>query len=80
MLNDLAIRKQMSGGSSGGVTDPNNKYSLPGSAVGRTGLRSHKVSQHDANCPATLPRRRHANVTPSPEVLSAALSREFRQH
>ncbi|CAG7725378.1 unnamed protein product [Allacma fusca] len=68
MLNDLALRKKMSG------SDP--KSSLPGSAVGRTGLRGKVV--HDANGPATLPRRRHGlggAVTPSPEVLSAALNR-----
>jgi len=80
MLNDLALRKQMSGSS-----DP--KHSLPGSTASRTsggggGFRGpHKHGQVDANGPATLPRRRpgHAGMTPSPEVLSAALDRKCFQ-
>ncbi|CAL8080934.1 unnamed protein product [Orchesella dallaii] len=74
MLNDLAIRKQMNISGSSANLDP--KHSLPGSVVGRTGLRGHRTLNQDVNGPATLPRRRlaHAGVTPSPEVLSAALS------
>ena len=76
MLNDLALRKKMSG------SDP--KCSLPGSAAGRTGLglgRSHKLVQ-DPNGPATLPRRRHGQgVTPSisPQVLASALDRKYNK-
>lgn len=79
MLNDLAVRKQMSVSSSAATPGPDSKHSLPGSVAGRTGLRGHRTLQQDANGPATLPRRRlqHAGVTPSPEVLSAALSRKL---
>lgn len=79
MLNDLAVRKKMSMSSSGVNPGSDPKHSLPGSVVGRTGLRGHRTLNQDVNGPATLPRRRlaHAGVTPSPEVLSAALSREY---
>lgn len=78
MLNDLAVRKQMSMSSTSGAPSSDTKHSLPGSVVGRTGLRGHRTLNQDGNGPATLPRRRlqHAGVTPSPEVLSAALSRK----
>jgi len=75
---------------------PDPKCSLPGSAASGSGgggastglLRGYKQAQIDANGSSSLPRRRPGLVgmTPSPEVISAALdrkqtlTRDYRPH
>jgi len=76
MIHEMKERKQMS-------SSPDAKGSLPGSTVSgghSTGLlRGYKQPQIDANGPSTLPKKRPGLVgmTPSPEVISAALDRKY---
>lgn len=87
MLNDLAVRKQSAEWKH---SLPGSVSVGGGGGGGRScGLRTHNNrsttnTDDGSNGPATLPRRRGVNqhttpiITPSPEVLSAALSREYR--
>jgi len=80
MLNDLASRKQSRGSTSSDVKETNVSSTARRRVlnVNRTGISPQQPSG-DKDSPATLPRRRPGprGVTPSPEVLSAALDRKF---
>lgn len=71
MIHEMKERKATS-------ASPDPKASSPGSLATSGLSRGYKQSQIDANGPSTLPKKRPVLVgmTPSPEVISAALDRK----